>query len=164
MLAGLLAGCGLLAREPWESAEVSRITSEAVAAARAPAHEQRQALEGAQRDYRRDASDANCLRLAAMLATLPEPLRDEPRAAALLKPLVARDASSPYGSLAVLLTAQIAERQRLAREVEQATKEFERSTREGTKREEALQQQLDALKSIERGIIEREQKSSANRR
>ena len=164
ILVGLLAGCGLLPREPWEAAEVSRITSEAVAAARAPAPEQRQALEGAKRDYQRDASDANCLRLAAMLATLPEPLRDEPRAAALLKPLAARDDASPYGSLAVLLAAQIAERQRLAREVERSTKEFERSAREGAKREEALQQQLEALKSIERGIIEREQKSRANRR
>jgi hypothetical protein len=164
MLAGLLAGCGLLQREPWQAAEVSRITSEAVAAARAPAPEQRQALEGAKRDYRRDASDANCLRLAAMLATLPEPLRDEPRAAALLKPLASRDGASPYGSLAVLLTAQIAERQRLAREVEQANKDLERSEREGAKREEVLQQQLEALKSIERGIIEREQKSRANRR
>lgn len=164
LLATLLGGCALLSTEAKESAQVSRITSGTVTAARSPADAQRQLLERARRDFQHDASEVNRLRLAALLITLPDPLRDEARGAALLKPLTARDAASPYGSFAVLLSSQLAERQRIARDAERAAKESERTAREGEKREEALQQQLDALKSIERGIIEREEKLRANRR
>ncbi|MGA8051228.1 MAG: hypothetical protein WCA09_13715 [Burkholderiales bacterium] len=164
LLATLLGGCALLSTEANESVQVSRITSETVTAARSPAGAQRQSLERARRDFQHDASDVNRLRLAALLITLPDPLRDEARGAALIKPLAARDAASPYGSIAVLLSSQLAERQRIARDAERAVKESERTAREGEKREEALQQQLDALKSIERGIIEREEKLRANRR
>jgi len=171
LLATLLGGCALLSTEAKESAEVSRITSETMTAARSPADAQRRLLEHARRDFQHDASEVNRLRLAALLITLPDPLRDEARGAALLKPLTARDAASPYGGFAVLLSSQLAERQRIARdaeravkESERAVKESERTAREGEKREEALQQQLDALKSIERGIIEREEKLRANRR
>lgn len=164
VLAALLGGCALLQPTERDAAQVSRITAEAVTAARASTGEQRQALEHAKSDYLRDASDANRLRLATLLVTMPEALRDDARAAALLKPLAAGDPASPFGSFAVLLAAQIAERQRVARESELVLKESERSAREGEKREEALQQQLEALKSIERGIIEREEKSRANRR
>ncbi len=149
-LAMMLGGCALLSPQARESTDVSRITSETVTASRAPAETQRQALERAKRGYRREPSDANRLRLAAMLVTLPDPLRDEAHALALLKPLAAQDSRSPYCSFAVLLTSEIAERQRLAQE-------NERLAREGQKREEALQKQLDAFKSIERGIIRREE-------
>jgi len=146
----LLGGCALLSPEARESAEVGRIASETVTVSRSPADGQRQALERAKLDYRREPSDANRLRLAAMLVTLPDPLRDEAHALALLKPLATHDSRSPYCSFAILLTSEIAERQRLAQE-------NERLAREGQKREEALQKQLDAFKSIERGIIRREE-------
>ncbi|HMA88970.1 MAG TPA: hypothetical protein VKP89_09535 [Burkholderiales bacterium] len=149
-LATMLGGCALLSPQARESTDVSRITSETVTASRAPVDTQRQALERAKRDYRREPSDANRLRLAAMLTTLPDPLRDEGHALALLKPLARQESRSPYCSFAVLLTSEIAERQRLAQE-------NERLAREGQKREEALQKQLDAFKSIERGIIRREE-------
>ena len=76
-------------------------------------------------------------------------------------------AAPGVGRFAALLSAQIVERQRLARELERlARKERDRAGRasaqrldkERDKREEALQQQLEALRAIERGILEREEK------
>jgi hypothetical protein len=98
---------------------------------------------------------------------LPPPLRDDARAIELLGPLA--DAASPgVGRFAALLSSQIAERQRIARELEQLArearerdrldKERDRLDKERDKREEALKQQLEALRAIERGILEREEK------
>jgi hypothetical protein len=141
----------------WESTQVSEITAQAVTAAKAPADGQRQALERAKREFQRDPNDANRLRLAAMLATLPDPLRDDMRATVLLKPLAAHDAESPYCSLALLLTAEVAERRRMAQQSEKALKDAEKAIRDGQAREEALQKRLEALRSIEHGIIRREE-------
>jgi hypothetical protein len=95
-----------------------------------------------------------------LLATLPPPLRDDARAAGLLEPIA--DAAAPgVGRFAALLSLQIAERQRLLRDVERLSREVERAARadkERDKREEALKQQLEALRAIERGILEREEK------
>ena len=76
------------------------------------------------------------------------------------------DAASPgVGRFAALLSAQVAERQRITRELERiareatsAARDRERSDKERDKREEALKQQLEALRAIERGILEREEK------
>ena len=54
----------------------------------------------------------------------------------------AADCSAEVDRLNALLATEIAERQRM--------------TRVATRREEALRKQLDAMKSIERGILERE--------
>jgi hypothetical protein len=85
------------------------------------------------------------------------------RAAELLEPIA--DSNAPgIGRFAAVLAAQLAERQRLARELERVTRESERGARERAatdkerdKREEALRQQLEALRAIERGILEREE-------
>ena len=151
--------------QPWVN-PVDAIVAEAVAAARAPAAEQAAALARAEKEIKRGgtAAPAERLRLATLLATLPAPLRDDARAAQLLEPLA--DAAQPgIGRFAALLAAQIAERQRAARdlergarEAERVAREHERSDRERDKREEALKQQLEALRAIERGILEREEK------
>jgi hypothetical protein len=111
-----------------------------------------------------DASTPNRLRLAALLASLPVPLRDDARASELLEPM-ADPAGSATGRFAAFLSGQLAERQRIAREVDRLTKEraaLERerqnSDRERDKREEALRQQLEALRAIERGILDREER------
>ena len=158
-----LPACALLqpGESPWT---VDAIAAEALAAARAPAPEQKAALARAQQKFIADASAENRLRLATMLATLPASLRDDERAAELLEPLA--DASSPgAGRFAALLASQVAERQRLTRELERvwrerekAEAEHERADKERDKREEALRQQLEALRSIERGILEREER------
>ena len=109
------------------------------------------------------ARSADRLRLATLLATLPPPLRDDSRAAELLEPI--SDAGAPgVGRFAALLAAQVSERRRLLHEVEKLRAEAERAGRERAlsdkerdKREEALKQQLEALRAIERGILEREE-------
>ena len=162
-LAALVGGCALLHPEQNPSA-VDSVIAEALTASRAPAAEQKTALSRAQQKFIADASWENRLRLATMLALLPAPLRDDARAAELLEPLA--DASSPgAGRFAALLGAQIMERQRIVRELdrvrrerEKAEAEHERADKERDKREEALRQQLDALRSIERGILEREER------
>jgi hypothetical protein len=148
---------------------VDAILADAVAAARAPAPEQSAALARAQQAG--VAAPADRLRLATLLATLPPPLRDDARALELLEPIA--DASAPgIGRFAALLSSQVTERQRVVREVDRlsrelaaATRERERSDKarelldkERDKREEALKQQLEALRAIERGILEREEK------
>lgn len=166
-VATLLAGCagGLPGFE--SSADVA--AGEALNASRAPLLEQKAALARAQQQFVADPSVGNRLRLAALLAALPAPLRDDARAAELLEPIA--DAGSPgSGRFAAYLALQVSERQRVQREVERLTKERERTERERTaadrdraerdrerdKREEALRQQLEALRTIERGILERE--------
>ena len=135
-----------------------------MAATRAPAAEQKAALARAQDAFTKDTSEENRLRLATLLATLPAPLRDDARAMELLGPMI--DAGSAgSGRFAAFLSAQIMDRQRLAREVERLAreraaleKEHVASDKERDKREDALRQQLEALRAIERGILEREEK------
>ena len=92
--------------------------------------------EAARQAYGSARSDYNRVRLG-MIMTLPgTPYYDEPRALEVLEPL-ARNASAPLSGLALLLTSQIQERKRL-----DATAH-------------ALQQKLDALKSLERSLNER---------
>jgi len=154
-----LAGCATV-----QPAAVDAVVGEALGAARAPLAEQRALLARAQEAFTANTGELNRLRLATLLVVLPVPLRDDARAAELLEPLVS--ATEPgAGRFAALLAGQIAERQRLAREVERlareraaADREHAAADRERDKREEALRQQLEALRAIERGILEREEK------
>ena len=154
-----LAGCAAV--QPLVN-PVDGIVAEAVAAARAPAAEQQATLARAQQAGL--AKPLDRLRLATLLATLPAPLRDDARAAKLLEPIA--DAASPgIGRFAALLAGQIGERQRVAQEHERVTREATHAARERVaadkerdKREEALKQQIEALRAIERGILEREEK------
>ena len=145
---------------------VDGIVAEALITARAPAPEQAAALARAEKEVQRpgNAAPIDRLRLAALLAMLPAPLRDDARAVELLEPIA--DVTAPgIGRFAALLSTQIMERQRVARELERLSRERERSEKarealdkERDKREEALKQQLEALRAIERGILEREEK------
>ena len=169
----LLAGCASL--QPIVN-PVDAIVGEALAASRLPADEQSAVLSRAQEAGL--ASPVHRLRLATLLATLPAPLRDDARALELLEPL-ADNATSGIGRFAALLAAQVTERQRAVRELERVTREADRAARERAaadkervaadkeraaadkerdKREEALKQQLESLRAIERGILEREEK------
>jgi hypothetical protein len=159
-LVALLAGCETLQPGP---GPLDAILAEAVSAARAPFAEQQAALGRAQKGLG-GGSPADRLRLATLLATLPPPLRDDARAAELLEPIA--DAGAPgVGRFAALLSTQVNERRRVTHEVERLRVELERAGRERAlsdkerdKREEALKQQLEALRAIERGILEREEK------
>jgi hypothetical protein len=166
-----LAGCAALPPLGDPLAAIDRMVGEAVTTARAPAAEQQASLARAQQAFAARPEALNRLRLAVLLGTLPAPLRDDARAAELLAPIA--DSSSPgAGRFAALFAAQLAERQRIGRELERVTREAERSAREREridrerelrdrerdKREETLRQQLEALRSIERSILEREEK------
>ena len=160
----LLAGCALLEPQASDIVAVDSIIADSLKAARVPAPEQKAALAAAQADFEKNPGAANRLRLATLLAVLPPPLRDDRRAGELLESLAS--ASSPgYGRFAALLASQLSERQRLSRELERTMREAERDKRdrervdkERDKREEALRQQIEAMQSIERGILEREEK------
>lgn len=141
-----VASCALL--EP-QAADVDAIVADALKAARGPHSEQKVALGRARTAFEKSPGDASRLRLATLLAVLPPPLRDDARAGELLEPLAA--SATPFGRFAALLSAQISERQRI-------TREHDRADKERDKREEALRQQLDAVQSIERGIIDRQEK------
>jgi len=167
LLGGLglvLAGCALLQPGADQTVAVDGILGEAVHLARAPAGEQKAALSRAQEVFVADPSPLHRVRLAALLATLPPPLRDDARATELLGAVA--DPSEPgAGRFAAFLAAHIVERQRIARDLdklakERASVERERRTadQERDKREEALRQQLEALRAIERGILEREER------
>ena len=146
----LLAGCAAFEPGAERVMEADRIVAETLTAARARAAEQKAALARAQQAYAAQASAANRVRLGALFATLPAPQRDDARALELLEPVA--DANGPgHGRLAALLVNQVSERQRAARE--RALTDVERD-----RREEAMRQQLDTLRTIERGILEREEK------
>lgn len=172
--AALLSGCALLRPDAGEALQVREIVGGAVSAARATAAEQRRQLAHAQQMYAAAPDDANRVRLAALLATLPPPWRDEARAASLLEPLAARRPDTPMVQLAGMLAASVAERQRLARELRAAEARVEAAESRvaaAERREEAaaeragmLQRQVDALKEIERGILEREERRRKQQR
>jgi hypothetical protein len=155
----LAGGCATL-----QPGAVDAVVGEALSAARAPVAAQKALLAKAQEAFAANTGELNRLRLATLLVVLPVPLRDDARAAELLEPLV--NAGEPgSGRFAALLAGQIAERQRLTREVERlarersvAEKDHVAADKERDKREEALRQQLEALRAIERGILEREEK------
>ena len=89
----------------------------------------RQALQSARSDFNR-------VRLALLLSLPGTALSDEPRALELLDP-VARNPGGQLHGLAVLLAANLQERKRLDANTQ------------------GLQQKLDALRSLERSMIER---------
>ncbi len=92
--------------------------------------------EISRRAYARERSDFNRVRLAMLLGLPNTALSDDARALELLAP-VAKKEGGEFSALAALLAAQLQERQRLnalARD---------------------LQQKLDALKSLERSMMER---------
>jgi hypothetical protein len=156
----LLAGCAVLRPGTGESVQVSEVVGAAVAASRAAPEEQRRQLNHAQQMFAAVQDDVNRVRLAALLATLPAPLRDDARAAALLEPLAARRPETPLVQFAGLLAAGAAERQRIARDLRAAEKREEAAE----ERASTLRQQVDALKSIERGILEREERRRTTNR
>jgi hypothetical protein len=188
IVAALLSGCALLQPDAGETQQMREIVGGTVSAAQATPQEQRRRLAHAQQMYAAVPDDGNRVRLAALLATLPPPWRDDARAAGLLEPLAARSPDSPMAQLAGLLAASVAERRRLTRELRAAESRAEAAERRvdaserrveaaeqraeaAQRREEAaaeragtLQRQVDALKAIERGILEREERRRKQQR
>ena len=157
-----LAGCASLDPRSFGVVAADGIVAEALQLRRAGTAEQKAALARADEAMRREATPANRLRLASLLVVLPEPMRDPQRAADLLEPIADDPA---YGRFAALMAVQAQEQARLARELTRTSRDLERERGERDrerverdKREEALRQQVEVLRGIERGILEREEK------
>ena len=169
-----LAGCAVLWPGADEALQVSDIVAAAVGAVRAAPEEQRRQLNQAQQTYSALQDDASRARLAALLATLPPPLRDDARAAALFEPLAMRRPETPLVQFAAMAGAGAAERARAARELraaerreeqaEERTKALRQHVEQAEERASTLRQQVEALKSIERGILEREERRRTTKR
>jgi len=150
VLALLCAGCVAVGPDAQDMQRIDAIVAESVAAAHRTPEERSNALARAQQAFASHGSDANRLRLAALLAALPPPQRDDARARALLEPLAAASPRTPLARFAALLAEHVADRQR--------------ALRAGERREEQLRRQVEVLKSIEREVFEREERARARRR
>lgn len=150
----LLAGCaalfgpgaaselpGAAARERDESRQVIALIDYTHIVARLLPEEQQRELNASSQMFSKDRGDYGRVRLALLLALPGTGFSDESRAASLLEPLAgtAPQSPGPLRQFAGLLYGQIGERLREQRRAAQ------------------LKEQLDALKAIERKIIDREQ-------
>jgi hypothetical protein len=130
---------GDAAAQERESRQVVELIGYAQRVAGLGADEQQRELNASSQIFSKDRGAYGRVRLALVLSLPGTAFCDEPKAAGLLEPLVSKDAAGPMQQFAGLLHVQLAER---IREQRRATQ---------------LKEQLDALKDVERKIIEREQ-------
>ncbi len=171
----VVPGCALIEPERGPARQLREIVAETVEAARASGEEQGRRLARARAMYDAVPNEANGVRYAALLATLPPPLRDDERAAAVLGPIAAQRSGSPLRQLAAMLAAGVSERRRLERTLHASetraasearradaalarAEAAERREQAANERANTLQGQVDALKAIERSILKREER------
>jgi hypothetical protein len=148
----LLAGCNhlppLLSEDSSGFREVVALIAYAQKVAGLQGEEQKKELNAANQSFSRDRSPSSRVRLALLLSLPGTPFTDEVRAMNLLEPLLAGggDAAKglPLRQFAGLIHAQVGER---VREQRKSAQLREQSVQ--------LKEQLDALRAIERSIIER---------
>lgn len=127
-------------REDRESRQVLELIGYAQRVAALQADEQQRELNASTQIFSKDRGAYGRVRLALLLSLPGTAFNDDAKAIGLLEPVTSTGASSgPMQQFAGLLYAQIAER---LREQRRATQ---------------LKEQLDALKDVERKIMEREQ-------
>jgi hypothetical protein len=127
-------------REDRESRQVLELIGYTQRVAALQSEEQQRELNASTQIFSKDRGAYARVRLALLLSLPGTAFTDDAKAAGLLEPLVSETAaSSPMRQFGGLLYAQISER---LREQRRATQ---------------LKEQLDALKDVERKIIEREQ-------
>ena len=116
--------------------------------ASAPAEDLRKDFVAAQNVFNKDKSNVNRLRYAWLSGLLGPTAGDDARLQGLLEPLLAKagglPVAHPLRPVADLLFAQLSERTRQVREEQ--------------KKADALQQKLDALKAIEKQLLDRERR------
>ena len=110
-----------------------------------PAEDLRLEFTAANDAYATAQGDAERLRLALLLSLPGAPFRDDGRALSVLEPVATPGAAGPLRELALIVRSQLAERLRAVRDEQ--------------KRSEELSQKLDALRKLERSLIEREQRA-----
>jgi len=151
-IALLLAGCAgwripdLSGSKP-EARQVVELIGYAQRIATMTAEQQRREYSTSNQAFARDQGAMSRMRLALLLATPGASVQDPARAASLLEPLArSSDAASPLHALAGLLYGQLNERA---------------SER---KRADQMREQLEALKELERTMIERGQDNRLRRK
>jgi hypothetical protein len=115
----------------------------------------KQEFEDARRDFGGTGAEAARLRLAALYLMPGTPFRNEAQAAQLLEPYSRAEVrmQAPYRGVAQLLLHQLeqARRQDVVAQAQVA------KLKEEQKRTEELQRKLDALKDVERAMIQKDQ-------
>jgi hypothetical protein len=116
---------------------------------KASALAQRKELAQSAAAFGRTQTAYSRLRLGGLYAQPTPVLRDDARALALLEPLALTNngvaaPERPVADLAALLYAQVAERQRLARDE--------------ARKQEDLRERIEAMRSVERSIMDREER------
>ena len=148
----LLAGCASLRNlsqpgSELEERQVIQLINYAQRVATMTAEQQRREYSANNQEFARDKDAMSRMRLALLLAAPGSSVHDTSRAAGLLEPMAAPgDAGGPLRSLARLVHAQL---------IENASEQ---------KRANQLREKLDALKEVERTIMERGQESQPRRR
>ena len=131
-------------------ARTSELISYLASAARANAPAQKKELASATAAFGRASTPHTRLKLGGLYAQPVAGLRDDARALALLEPLATTSGATPverpFADLAALLYAQVAERLRLSRD--------------DAKKQDDLRERIEAMKSIERSIMRREERQS----
>jgi predicted DNA-binding transcriptional regulator YafY len=151
-IALLLAGCAglrspILPDSEPEERQVIQLINYAQRVATMTAEQQRREYSASNQTFARDKDAMSRMRLALLLATPGASVHDAARAASLLEPMAATsDAASPLRSLARLLYRQLNER----------TSEQKRTNQ--------MRDKLEALKEVERTIMQRGQESQPRRR
>src|SRR5438552_4468335 len=139
-----IAACAALDPRTPQIVAVDALLAEAAQAVRAAPSEQKAALTRAERAFLGEVTPVNRLRLATLLASLPEPLHDDARAAELLEPIA--DGNVPgYGRFAAWPAGQVAEHARLSRELQRPPRERQAGDQERHQPDAPLPPHLAAL-------------------
>lgn len=134
------SGSDISARDERESRQVVELIGYVQRVAALQAEEQQKELNASSQIFSKDRGAYGRVRLALLLSLPGTAFTDDTKAVGLLEPLALKETvATPMYQFAGLLHAQIAER---LREQRRATQ---------------LKEQLDALKDVERKIMEREQ-------
>lgn len=153
ILVGLLAtGCAALKPGAEDAGVVTEIVAMAVDTLRSTADVQRERLSSTLDTLLSRSDDAARLRAGVLLATLPPPLRDDARAAALLQPIAARQPETPLAQFAGLFQARLAERERATEQLQ-----LQERLRSAEKQAETLRSEVETLRTNERALAEREE-------
>ena len=130
---------------PARNDDVDRLLSYFEHSRKLPGGEIARESDSARNAFNRTRSDFDRARYAMLLSVPNTPVNDDARALELLEPLVKNPGSNLHG-LALLVAAHVQERRRL----ESGMQNLQQNV-------QGLQQKLDALMSLERSLINREQ-------
>ncbi|HTL25894.1 MAG TPA: hypothetical protein VL280_04720 [Burkholderiales bacterium] len=146
----LAAGCATLRPGADEAAAVNEIVAMAVETLRSGPEVQRERLGGALGALASQPNDANRLRVGVLLATLPPPLRDGPRASSLIHVVADAKPESPLSQFAGVFQVRMVERERENEELRERLNAAE-------KQAAALRAEVEALRAHERVLADREE-------